>query len=852
MRQRILAALGPLLAGLLLTLAVVVLRREFQTYHLQDILNHLRAIPARQLVLAFGLTCLGYLALTGYDTLAFRYIRNPLPYPRIAFASFIAYVFSHNVGLSFLGGGAVRYRMLSAWGVRAEDIARVIAFTFLTFWLGFLTLGGLVLTTRPLELELPGLHLASSRLLGVALLAALGVYVGIAARWREPLHLHGFRVELPGLPMTAAQIAISSLDWTLAGSVLFALLPAAPGLGFPTYLGAFLLSIVTGLASNLPGGVGVFETAMVLLLRPYLPGDQVLASIVAYRIVYYLIPMALAVLLFSAHEVSRTGAHIGRAAAAVRGWMSVVSPRLFAVTTFLAGALLLYSGATPELPERVAWLRDALPLPLPLIEASKLLGGIFGVLLLLLANALRQRIDAAYFGTLALLGGGIVASLLKGLDWEEALVLAAMGLALLPCRSYFYRRSSLLAQTLSWGWWAAVAVVGVGCLFALDLAYRHVEYSHELWWQFAPDAQAPRSLRAMLAAGVALLAIGAGRLLRPAPPIPGLPTSEELDRVQAIVSKSTRVDGYLALLGDKELLFQEDGNAFLMFGVSGRSWIAMGDPFGSPEQQEALAWRFRELADRHGGRAAFYEVSDEALPIYLDLGLDLRKLGEIGRVPLRSFTLEGKRRGDLRTARNRMSREDCRFEVLAPKEVPPLLDELESVSDEWLRAKNTREKRFSLGFFQRDYLCRLPLAVVRRGDAILGFANLWASDARQDCSIDLMRYRTDAPKGVMEFLFAELMLWARDEGYEWFSLGMAPLSGFEHHRLAPLWNRLGALLFRHGEHFYHFRGLREFKEKFDPVWQPRYLAAPGGLLTPVVLSGIASLVSGGVTGVVKR
>jgi len=849
-RQRILAALGPLLGVALLSLAVVVLRHEFQTYHLHDVLGDLRDIPARGLALALALTALGYFTLTGYDALAFRYIHNALPYRRIALASFVAYVFSHNVGLSFFGGSAVRYRMFSSWGVRAEEIARVIAFGLLTFWLGFFTLGGLVHTAWPLAVDLPGIHLASSRPIGLGLLAVLGIYVSLVLRRSEPLRLRGFRVDLPGVRMTGAQLVLSSVDWLLAASVLYAVFPASSGLDFSTFVGAYLLAVFVGLVSHVPGGLGVFETVMVLLLRPYLPGDRVLASIVAYRIVYYLLPMAVAVVLFAAYEARQGGVQLGRAAVAAQGWMAELAPRLFAITTFLAGTLLLLSGATPELPQRLAWLRETLPLPL--IEISKLLGSIFGVLLLLLANALRQRIDAAYYGTLALLGGGIVVSLLKGLDWEEGTILAGMGLALLPCRSFFYRRSSLLAQPLSPGWWLAVAVVALGSVFALELAYRHVEYSNELWWRFAPTAQAPRSLRAMLAAGVAFLAIGAARLLRPAPPVPDPPTAGDLDRAQAITARSPRVDGYLALLGDKELLFQEDGDAFLMFGVSGRTWVAMGDPVGPPEQQEALAWRFRELADRHGARAVFYEVSDEALPIYLELGLDLRKLGEAGRVALLDFSLEGKRRGDLRQARNRMGREGCRFELLPPAAVAPLLGELQAVSDDWLRAKNTREKRFSLGFFDPDYLRRLPLAVVRRAGSVIGFANVWPSEARQECSIDLMRYRADAPKGVMDFLFAELMLWARDEGYQWFSMGMAPLSGFEHHRLAPLWNRLGALLFRHGEHFYNFQGLREFKDKFDPEWQPRYLAAPGGLATPLVLTRIASLVSGGVSGVVTR
>jgi len=351
---------------------------------------------------------------------------------------------------------------------------------------------------------------------------------------------------------------------------------------------------------------------------------------------------------------------------------------------------------------------------------------------------------------------------------------------------------------------------------------------------------------------VTLAGIGAARLLHPAPPALAPPSAEDLNRAQAIVERQTRTEGYLALLGDKQILFSEAGDAFVTFGVTRRTWIAMSDPIGAPREREALAWRLRELADQHGADAVFYEVSGATLTTYLDLGLQLYKLGELARVPLAPFTLEGKHRSDLRQACNRMRRSACRFELLQPREIAPVLDELELVSNDWLHAKHTREKRFSLGFFDRSYLMRLPLAVVRQQDRILAFANVWPSETKQELSVDMMRYCSDAPKGIIEFLFTELMLWGRDAGYEWFSLGMAPLSGFESHPLAPRWNRLGALLFRHGEHFYNFQGLRSFKEKFDPEWEPRYLAAPGGLATALALTRIASLVSGGVTGVVTR
>jgi phosphatidylglycerol lysyltransferase len=199
-----------------------------------------------------------------------------------------------------------------------------------------------------------------------------------------------------------------------------------------------------------------------------------------------------------------------------------------------------------------------------------------------------------------------------------------------------------------------------------------------------------------------------------------------------------------------------------------------------------------------------------------------------------------------------VSREGGEFAILSPQEVSARLDELQAVSDQWLAAKRTREKRFSIGAFDPEYLRRLPIAVVRREGRLVAFANLWLGGAREELSIDLMRHADDAPPGVMDYLFAELMLWGKTQGYRWFSLGMAPLSGLETHRFAPVWNRAGALLFRFGENFYNFQGLRAFKEKFDPVWEPRYLAAPRGLALPFILTDVAALISGGISGVVTR
>lgn len=305
-------------------------------------------------------------------------------------------------------------------------------------------------------------------------------------------------------------------------------------------------------------------------------------------------------------------------------------------------------------------------------------------------------------------------------------------------------------------------------------------------------------------------------------------------------------------MGDKNLLFSESGRAFVMYGVSGSSWIAMGDPVGRDEEVPELAWRFKEAAAASGGRPVFYEVGKKNLPLYRGMGMLALKIGEEGRVPLAEYTLEGGAYKEFRAAKRRMEeKEGCTFSVIAPAETKEAILEFRHISDEWLQDKNTREKGFSLGAFREDYVTRWPAAVVKRGDSLVAFANLWLSGDREELSPDLMRYAGTAPRDVMTYLFGETMSWGKSQGFRWFSLGMAPLSGLDQAE-GEIWPKAGSFLFRHGEHFYNFQGLRHYKEKFHPVWEPRYLAMAGALAVPRVMADLAALVAGGLGGIFRK
>jgi phosphatidylglycerol lysyltransferase len=427
-----------------------------------------------------------------------------------------------------------------------------------------------------------------------------------------------------------------------------------------------------------------------------------------------------------------------------------------------------------------------------------------------------------------------------------------MLMGLLPCRTHFYRRSSLIGQRFTPAWVATITLILVCTLWLGFFSYKHLEYSNDLWWQFSFTGDASRFLRAMVGTMVAVLFFAIAHLLRPAPPAIALASAADLQRAKPCITQSLYPHAHLALLADKSLLFNEAGNAFIMYGVAGRTWVAMGDPIGPPEEQRELAWKFRELCEYHDGWTVFYQVRPQNLDIYLELGLTLLKIGEEARVPLSTFSIEGKAHKNHRYTVNRLEKSGCRFEIIPADAVEAVLPTLKGISNAWLNSKSGREKRFSLGFYQEDYLQTGPLAVVHCAGQPVAFANLWIGDVKEEFSIDLMRHTPEAPPGVMDYLFLKLMLWGKNQGYHCFNMGMAPLSGLQNRNLAPLWNRFGALVFGYGERFYNFQGVREYKEKFHPQWESRYLAVPGGIALPLILTNISGLIAGGLQGVIKK
>ena len=495
----------PFLGVLLFGLALWVLHRELKTVHYIDVAREIRALPPLRVILSLALAALGYLALTGYDAAGVRYIGHALPYSRTALVSFISYAVSQNVGGSLVSGGSVRLRLYSQWGFSTVDITKVVAFCALTFWVGFFSVGGGYLLLGSLRLP-SGFPVSPVvlRILGAVFLAVVAAYLSACAFRRAPLRMKDWEIPLPSLRIALAQVIIGSLDWILSAGVLYVLLPPGGGLSFSEFLSPYLVAQATGLVSQVPGGVGVFETVLLLLLSPRVGRGPMIGAMLVYRAIYYLLPLALAAAAIGFYEAIQRKEAVLRAAHVTGAWSSRITPTVLAFTTFVGGGILLFSGAIPEETSRLAWLADFLPLPV--MELSHFLGSLVGVGLLFLARGIQQRLDSAYFLSVGLLSTGIILSLAKGLDYEEAVFLSVMLLVLLPCRRHFYRKTSLVSERFTSDWISMIFLVLLAMAWLGVFSYKHVEYSRELWWKFVLHGNAPRFLRATAgASGAAVI-----------------------------------------------------------------------------------------------------------------------------------------------------------------------------------------------------------------------------------------------------------------------------------------------------------------------------------------------------------
>jgi len=817
----------------------------------------LQALSLPRLLIIQLVALAGVLAMSLYDWRAARVFGIALTPPTLIRNAWTANAFNNLIGFSGLAGSGIRMLLLAGRGI---DVRRSAAFstlimasvpTGLSILSWPLLLSGGPVTDRPLIPEW-------SLWLVLAVFAAyLPVYVLILYRGM-------FSRLFPGLsPRSGATlaglVAISTLDWLLAATAAWiALESSGAGISWMQFLPAFVLASALGILSLVPGGLGVFDTALVALLAPFTAAPETLVSgVLVYRLCYYLVPLLIATYLGADRLMLP---HDWQHSALLRQWrenrllvllrvplniLAAIGVRVLAYLTFAAGVVLLASAAFPALGDRLAILNSYLPLAA--IELSHLLSVATGVLLIALSRGIAEQVRSAYFLAQSLLLSGALFSFLKGLDYEEAILLLAVALLLRRQRKRFYRESYPLLNLRSLVWLAGLITSVIGFAWLGDWVHGDIPLGLAHLSRFAPTLDAPRFARGlMIAAAVATGFTGWSFYRRPRA-APARPDARALEEAESVLNRYGGSGfSHLLFLGDKSLLWSPDRKAFIQYGQIRDRLIALGDPCGDPNAFDAAILAFRDHADRHGLTPCLYEVSETQIHRYHDAGFALFKLGENAVVNLADFTTAGKRGESLRHSVNRAVRGGAGFALLEQPPGDDIWPQLRAISDAWLSGRGTAEKGFSLGNYNEAYLRRSPVGVIRVKRRIVAFVNLMPDyGSHTELGIDLMRYSPDAPQDTMDFLFVELMLHARSQGYRYFNLGMAPLAGVGETRYARAGEKVARLAYEYGNRFYNYKGLRSFKEKYHPEWRSVYLAYPVLAPLPLLLIDSAALIAGG-------
>jgi phosphatidylglycerol lysyltransferase len=533
---------------------------------------------------------------------------------------------------------------------------------------------------------------------------------------------------------------------------------------------------------------------------------------------------------------------------------------LSAFLTAVMGVINLTSSLQPALRTRLATLENILPLEVQ--HGSRFSASLAGFALLLLAGNLWRRKHAAWLVTLILLGVSIVSHLFKGLDYEEASFGLALIILLVLLRRSFHAASD--RPSLKQGLKVLAAafvftlIYGVVGFLLLDEHFHRqfglLDAVRQTAAMFALLEEPPLEplsgfgrYFAVSIYGIGLVTVAFAFLMLLRPVLVRRPASSaERARAKAIVQQFGRTALARATLFEDKSYFFSAENVMIAYGARGHGAIVLGDPIGPPEHIPAAIQQFCAFCAHNDWQPAFISTLPDHLEAYRAAGLNTLCLGFEAIVPLQHFTLEGSENKNLRNGVSRMERANYHALIYTPPIDDALLHTLKAISDAWLTLQSGGEMHFSDGWFDPAYLRECPLIVLQSPEGRpVAFANLVGEYQNNELTLDLMRHFPESPNGTMDYLFAKMLLWARDQGYSTFSLGLSAIVGVGEKADDPRIEQALHTLAEYLSRFYNFKGLHNFKEKFHPQWEPRYLVYPGAAQLPLLLNTLLEVHSGG-------
>ncbi|BCA85474.1 phosphatidylglycerol lysyltransferase [Enterococcus saigonensis] len=622
-----------------------------------------------------------------------------------------------------------------------------------------------------------------------------------------------FRIEL---------IVSSFLEWTgVAGSFLaIGYLMEVP---FPLWqvLPLYIAASVIGIVSMIPGALGSFDIMMILGLSNLgINRETVIAWLLLYRIFYYLIPFAIGLVLFFKNLWTRIDT---RYSGIPKQLTLEIFHKIEVAMLYFSGIMMVLMATVPQAFSEFKWLQHVNPFRFHIIVQFPSI--VLGFSLLIMGRAIASRVKRAYFPTIILIVAAIIYTILIDFSLVAITFLSLILLITLLSKTELFR------EQLVYSWEQltidGIIIGGLTLLYLVIGIYNLPTFPHHhrktiSFFLFPSEKLWFSGFIAILV--ITLFILLFVRYLQGKKKQPGEIFNEA--KVSHILNTyGGNSDSQLVYLKDKNIFVYNDGaddTVFLQFATYNNKNVVMGSPNGKKADFEAAIAQFIHEADVLGYLPVFYETDEDTVMILHELGYDFIKMGEEALVELDTFTTSGKKMKGTRAVLNKIEKNGFNFEILQPPYSADEMTTFKEISDSWLDGR--KEKGFSLGFFDEDYLQRGPMAVVKNSEGeIVSFANIIPTYTKEIGTIDLMRHHADkAPSGSMDFLFVNLFSYMQENGIQYFDLGMAPLSNVGQSRKSFIQERIAYLVYEFGSRFYSFQGLRDYKEKYASQWRSRY------------------------------
>ena len=500
------------------------------------------------------------------------------------------------------------------------------------------------------------------------------------------------------------------------------------------------------------------------------------------------------------------------------------------------------------MPGRIRVLHDLLPLFL--IQGSRHLVIMVGFLLILIARGILHQKKTTWWVTFVLILTSSGLHISKGLDIEEAVISLFMVGLMLAFYPRFRAHSDVPRIFNAFRMLGLVILINIAYgVIGFYILYHKLGY-HEVWLYYVRETLAimftnaplpdlhliPRgslflnTLWMMWESGLVIFAI---MLLRPIIYRNSIwhPDNQRASEIAGAFGQSSLV--YFTLWEDKLYFFNRLKTVYIAFAQAGSIVLVLGDPVGKPEDIETCIAEFIEFCNLNSWQYAFYQVRPDYLDSYQHFGLSYLHIGDEAIVSLPEFDMIGSKFKYLRYIQRRLGRDGYKAVWYDSPLDDSLLDKLKEVSDDWLAYKGGDETAFSLGSFDVEMLRQNQVITIENSEgAILAFANFIPMYRLPYATVDMMRHLRQAPAGIMDFLFVESILHYKEQEKEGFSMGLAPLAHAGQEDFANVADKTIHLLYKN---FFNFKGLYEFKAKYGPRWEPRYLIYPDPVTLPAII-----------------